>query len=276
MNAVEPQSADSTPGARAVDVHNITVEHGGRRALRGVSCHAPAGRITALVGPNGCGKSTLLGAMSGALVPSSGTVHLFGTPTCDYGLRRLARVRAVVPQRHTGYVEFTAADMVRLGCDAGRGAFERSRRSDTRRVAQALAATDASALAERKFAELSGGEQQRVLIARALAQQAPLMLLDEPTNHLDLATQLSIMDLIAEMDATVVVALHDLNFARHYADHVVLLRRGRVAAQGPAEDVLTPRRISRTFGIDVEEVTYPGTSRRHFLFSSPGRATEPP
>ncbi|RAV32967.1 ABC transporter ATP-binding protein [Corynebacterium heidelbergense] len=260
----------------AVSVDRVTVQRGRRKVLREVTCEAPAGRVTAIVGPNGSGKSTLLGAITHSLVPSSGSVSFFGTPNTSRSMRELARMRSVVAQQHDTWAGFSVNDIVRMGCDAGRGVFEFSRHSDSLRVREALSATQTAYAAERDFASLSGGEQQRVLISRALAQQAPVMVLDEPTNHLDLASQINIMELIGGLDKTVVLALHDLNLARHYADQVILLSAGSVAAQGPTAKVLTAERISRLFAVSADEVAHPRTGQPHFLFTPPQATAEPP
>ena len=232
---------------------------GGRTVLDTVDLAIPAGRITAVVGPNGAGKSTLLRAFAGLVTPASGEITLGGRPLGSHNRSELARLLAYLPQERAVHWPLAARAVVALGRlpHAGASTVE----ADAAAVDSALAAMDISDLAERPVVELSGGERARVLVARALAQQTPLLLADEPTAGLDPAHALALFELFTRLAAdgrTVVVALHDLRLAARFAHHVVLLADGGIAAVGPPADVLTPRYLEPAFGVTMLCTTIDG------------------
>ncbi|KYK13466.1 histidinol phosphatase [Streptomyces sp. CC71] len=238
----------------------------GRLILDGVSLAPRPGSVTGLLGPNGSGKSTLLRLLSGVLAPASGVVTLDGRPLGDWGRRAVARRVAVVEQHADTLVELTVLDVVRLGRIPHRRAWASAGDADEDAVRTALERTGLTEHADRFWHTLSGGERQRVQIARALAQEPRELLLDEPTNHLDVQHQLELLNLIAELPVTSVVALHDLNLAAMYCDQVVVLRQGRVVAAGPPGDTLTESLIADVYGVRAE-VTRPGPDDRpHIRF----------
>ncbi|MBJ6617933.1 ABC transporter ATP-binding protein [Streptomyces sp. DHE17-7] len=238
----------------------------GRLILDGVSLAPRPGSVTGLLGPNGSGKSTLLRLLSGVLAPASGVVTLDGRPLGDWGRRAVARRVAVVEQHADTLVELTVLDVVRLGRIPHRRAWASAGDADEDAVRTALERTGLTDHADRFWHTLSGGERQRVQIARALAQEPRELLLDEPTNHLDVQHQLELLNLIAELPVTSVVALHDLNLAAMYCDQVVVLRQGRVVAAGPPGDTLTESLIADVYGVRAE-VTRPGSDDRpHIRF----------
>lgn len=238
----------------------------GRLILDGVSLAPRPGSVTGLLGPNGSGKSTLLRLLSGVLAPASGVVTLDGRPLGDWGRRAVARRVAVVEQHADTLVELTVLDVVRLGRIPHRRAWASAGDADEDAVRTALERTGLTDHADRFWHTLSGGERQRVQIARALAQEPRELLLDEPTNHLDVQHQLELLNLIAELPVTSVVALHDLNLAAMYCDQVVVLRQGRVVAAGPPGDTLTESLIADVYGVRAE-VTRPGPDDRpHIRF----------
>ncbi|MEJ4113026.1 ABC transporter ATP-binding protein [Corynebacterium kroppenstedtii] len=251
----------------ALRLSGVSVTREGVRILDGVSFWAPRGGVTALVGPNGAGKSTVLRVVVGAERADEGEVVLCGRSTSGRGLRELSRERAMVTQQHGGGVDFTVEQVVEVGRTAGRGVLSGGRSGDAAAVWGALEATGTSHLAGRVFSTLSGGEQQRVLVARAVAQGTPVVLLDEPTNHLDLSSQFSLLELVAGLSVTVVMAVHDLNLALRYASHVVVMDRGGVVAEGVPEVVLTCELIRSTFGVEVDRIIHPRTGEHHLLFS---------
>ncbi|MBQ0876818.1 ABC transporter ATP-binding protein [Streptomyces sp. RT42] len=238
----------------------------GRLILDGVSLAPRPGSVTGLLGPNGSGKSTLLRLLSGVLAPASGVVTLDGRPLGDWGRRAVARRVAVVEQHADTLVELTVLDVVRLGRIPHRRAWASAGDADEDAVRTALERTGLTDRADRFWHTLSGGERQRVQIARALAQEPRELLLDEPTNHLDVQHQLELLNLIAELPVTSVVALHDLNLAAMYCDQVVVLRQGRVVTAGPPGDTLTESLIADVYGVRAE-VTRPGPDDRpHIRF----------
>ncbi|PVE12178.1 ABC transporter ATP-binding protein [Streptomyces scopuliridis] len=233
----------------------------GRLILDGVSLAPLPGAMTGLLGPNGSGKSTLLRLLAGVLAPSHGVVTLDGRPLDGLRRRDIARRVAVVEQQADTLVELSVADVVRLGRIPHRRAWHPPTRADEEAVTAALERTGLRDHASQLWSTLSGGERQRVQIARALAQEPRELLLDEPTNHLDIQHQLDLLNLVAELAVTSVVALHDLNLAAMFCDRIVMLQRGRVIAAGTPRQVLTEDRIADVYGVQVA-VTEPGEDGR--------------
>lgn len=177
--------------------------------------------------------------------------------------RQAARRRAVVTQHQTPSTDFTVREIVAMGRGPYHGVLDRETGHDRRIVAEALDRVDVARFAERMFATLSGGERQRVLLARALAQQAPLVILDEPTNHLDVRAQLDLLDLVRELGVTVLAALHDLDHAAAHADRVAVVHQGRIVDVGPPLEVLRPELIEEVFGVRAHVGPHPITGRPH-------------
>ncbi|MEU4309336.1 ABC transporter ATP-binding protein [Streptomyces rochei] len=266
--AAAAQAPDGTShaGPPTLVADRVSRAFDGRLILDGVSLAPRPGSVTGLLGPNGSGKSTLLRLLSGVLAPASGVVTLDGRPLGDWGRRAVARRVAVVEQHADTLVELTVLDVVRLGRIPHRRAWASAGDADEDAVRTALERTGLTDRADRFWHTLSGGERQRVQIARALAQEPRELLLDEPTNHLDVQHQLELLNLIAELPVTSVVALHDLNLAAMYCDQVVVLRQGRVVAAGPPGDTLTESLIADVYGVRAE-VTRPGPDDRpHIRF----------
>lgn len=237
-----------------IHASGVGYRYGRQDILAGVDLTAHPGQVVGLIGPNGSGKTTLLRTLHASLRPQEGAVLLDGRPLADLSARQVAREVAVVVQEHGGELPLLVADMVLLGRTPHRTGLGRHRAEDHRLAAQALVRVGASHLADRPFVGLSGGEKQRVLIARALAQQATHLLLDEPTNHLDIRYQHEVLHLVRGLEATVVVVLHDLNLAAVYCDHLVLLHRGRVVAAGTPREVLTPAVLEPVYEVGVRRV----------------------
>ncbi|UXA09766.1 ABC transporter ATP-binding protein [Mycobacterium sp. SMC-8] len=256
-----------------VEIGALCVDRGGRRVLNGVDVTAPPGTVVGVVGPNGCGKSTLLRALLGILRPSSGSVTVDGADVASMTPRQRARTTAAVLQDETGDFDLLVRDVVAMGRAPHKRMFQGDNTSDEAVIAEALALVDASALTDRSFALLSGGERQRVLVARALAQRPRLLVMDEPTNHLDVRHQFDVLALPARLGVTAVVALHDLNLAAHYCDHVVVLRNGAPVCTGPPETVLTATLIADVWGISASVGSHPRTGRPHVAFD-PSQSAE--
>lgn len=255
--------------AGGLTARGVTVRAGSTTLVEDASFSAPAGAITALLGPNGAGKSTLLRTVAGIEQPAAGSVSLGADDLLALPRRERARRLALVEQESTTELPLTVRDVVGLGRaphervlggrDPGAGAA----------VDAALARTGMAAFAARDVTTLSGGERQRVMLARALAQQPRVLVLDEPTNHLDVGAQLDALALLGELAAegmTVLAALHDLTLAAAYADHVVVLSRTRVVAEGPTVDTLTPERVRAVYGVDAAWVDNPLTGRPMLAF----------
>jgi len=246
---------------------NITVRRGGRAILDNVSCEAPAGRVTVILGPNGAGKSTLLRLFAGEFAPDAGRVWLGGRELSHWRAAEAARRRAVLPQESALAFPFRADEVVLMG----RAPHVRGTESaaDHAIAEEALARVDMAGKRARVFPSLSGGEKQRVHLARALAQiweasEGRALLLDEPTSSLDLAHQhgaLREARRLADAGVAVLAILHDLNLALAYADDVILLHGGRLAAAGPVGAALTPGRIREVFGVECRFLHAEGSPR---------------
>ncbi|MFC7405215.1 ABC transporter ATP-binding protein [Georgenia alba] len=244
-------------GGAELRIAGLAVRLGGVRVLDGVDAEVPAGSVTALVGPNGAGKSTVLRAIVGA-VPLDGALLLDGEDLVRMTRRSRARQISLVEQDAPAAVSRRVLDVVLLGRTPHRPRWGADSADDLAIVDAALERAGAAWLRDRDFATLSGGERQRVHLARALAQEPRLLLLDEPTNHLDVAAQLDVLALARDLrhdGVTVLAALHDLNHALRYADHVVVLSAGRAVAAGPPEQVLTGELVSEVYRVRARRVS---------------------
>lgn len=246
----------------ALAAERLQVTLGGARLLEGVELSVAKGEWLGLIGPNGAGKSTLLQALAG-LVECEGDVRLDGVTTRRLGRRELARRVALVPQQPQILWDVTVAEYVLLGRTPHIGYFAGERRSDELAAERAIARLGLRRFIGRTLRSLSGGELQRVLLARALAQEAPLLLLDEPTSALDLGRQQLALELVdrlrRESALTVVSAMHDLTLAGQFADRMLLLDSGRVVVQGPAQEVLTAETIRAHYGAAVRVIRENGS-----------------
>lgn len=241
----------------------------GARLVKGIDCVIEPGVPTALLGPNGAGKSTLLHLLAGVLHPSTGSVQLDGEDLSSLPSRTRAQRVAVVEQTVNSGQPLMAFDVVLLGRTPFQGLFASASADDFSIASAALETVGMGAFAGRLYETLSGGEQQRIQLARALAQQPRVLLLDEPTNHLDVGAQLGTMRLLRSLGSdgfTVVAALHDLNLAAEFCDHAILLDDGAVVAAGPTEEVLVPATIRKVFGIDVAVLENPLSGRPLIVF----------
>jgi iron complex transport system ATP-binding protein len=232
-----------------------------RPALDGVSLEVPDGACTAVLGPNGSGKSTLLRVLLGLLPPASGTARFRGRAVSGWSRVEMAREVGVVPQGEESAFPMTAREVVAMGRYPYLGAFRREGAGDREAVEEAMRRCDVLEMSGRPMDTLSGGERQRVRVARALAQQPAALALDEPTAALDVAHEMAIFELLGELGragTTVLLVTHNLNLAARYADRLVLLSRGRVAAQGTPAQVLTRETVQAVYGWPVRIARHPG------------------
>lgn len=234
-----------------VDFDDVTVRLGGRDVVQHASLTIEPGTVVGLVGPNGSGKSSLLRTLYRAVRPRHGSVRVDGQDVLRLSGRQAARAVAVMLQDAPTDFDLNVEETVLLGRAPHHAAFGRDTPADLDVVADAMRRTGVTDLADRMVATLSGGQRQRVLLARALAQQSPVLVLDEPSNHLDISHQHDLMTTVRSLRRTVIAALHDLNLATRYCDRVVVLDAGRIIAVGPPAEVLTPELIRTTFGVDV-------------------------
>ena len=249
----------------ALDAVEIT--RGSRIIVSDVSLAVEPGEVVGLLGRNGCGKSSLLRTCFRALRPTAGRVLLGGADVASLPRREVARRTAVMMQEPTDDLGLTVAESVLLGRTPHHRGFGQDTAEDRRRAETAMARTGVLHLAHRTVPTLSGGERQRMLLARALTQEAQVLVLDEPTNHLDLAYRFELMRLVAETGVTTLVALHDLDLALAYCDRVAVLDDGRLAALGTPGEVLTPELVRAVFGVEASPIVHPVTGRDHLLLS---------
>ncbi|MEV5827646.1 ABC transporter ATP-binding protein [Spirillospora sp. NPDC052242] len=250
-------TAGIEPGT--LEAEAVSVVLGGRTLVDRVSLVAAPSQVIGLVGPNGAGKSTLLRTFYRALRPASGRVLLDGDDVRRMPGRHLARRLAAVLQEAPGDFELTAYDVVAMGRTPHKRAFQGDDDADRKIIFGALAELEAADLADAPFDRLSGGEKQRVLIARALAQRTGTLVLDEPTNHLDLRHQIDALRLVRRLGVTAVIALHDLNLAAAYCDRVHVLDGGRTVAAGTPAEVLTADLLADVYRVDAEVTAHPRT-----------------
>lgn len=240
---------------RLIELSDVSFRYGEREVLGGVSLSVGTGEVVVLLGPNGAGKSTLLRICSGILAPQSGAVALSGRDPASYGRREMARLLSVVGQDPPVDFPMSVEEYVALGRFAHRGFFGGATGEDRREVGRALAMTGLAELSGRALSRLSAGERQRATVARAIAQGARVMLLDEPTAFLDIYHRVAFYEIVSALrDAcgvSALVASHDLSLCAEYGQRVVLLSEGRVRADGPPEEVLTPGHIEAAFGVAV-------------------------
>jgi iron complex transport system ATP-binding protein len=242
-------------------IEDLSVDYGPRRILHHISLDVQSGQVLALIGPNGAGKSTLIRAVSGVIPIASGTIRTNGDDFAKLSTLRRARYIATVPQAVSMPPAYTVWETVLFGRTPHLGFLGQLSSHDEGIARQSLSRVSALPLMDRRVGELSGGEQQRILLARALCQSTPILLLDEPTAHLDLQYQVSLLELVHELahrdQLAVLVALHDLNLAAHYADRVALMVAGNIKAIGKPQEVLQPQLIEDAYCLPVQVIKHP-------------------
>lgn len=233
-----------------IEASDVKATLGGNEILKGVGIQASQGDFVGIIGPNGSGKSTFLKCIYRTLKPDGGAVLLDGQNLLAMPYRQSAKCIAVLAQHNYYNFEFSVRDVVLMGRAPHKRAMERDNAEDYRIVDEALQTVGMRNLRDRSFQTLSGGEQQRVILARALAQQTPCLILDEPTNHLDIQYQLQLMDIVKGLGRTVLSAIHDLNIAAMYCTWLVVMKDGRIVTQGTPEQVLTPELIRKVYEVE--------------------------
>ena len=252
-------SKPRTSGRLVADA--VSLGYGDRTVVDALTFVVPDGAVTAVVGANACGKSTLLRGMARLLRPTSGAVLLDGEQIHRTSTRKVARTLGLLPQAPVTPEGVSVADLVSRGRHPHTGALRRWSTEDDTAVAEALALTGTTELAERAVDELSGGQRQRVWVAMALAQDTDLLLLDEPTTYLDVAHQMELLELLRDLNATrgttIVMVLHELNLAARFADHLVAMCEGRIVASGTPGEVLTEETVREVFGLPCRVIPDP-------------------
>ena len=235
----------------------IQVSFGSKTILHDISLAIQDKEFVGIIGPNGSGKSTFLKCLYRVLQPSGGKIYFDGSELSSLSHRDTALKMAVVAQHSTVNFDFSVLEMVLMGRSPYKGLLDRDQLDDYEIARYALAQVGLSDFESRNFNTLSGGEQQRVILARALAQRTECLVLDEPTNHLDIKYQLELMTIVKRLDATVVSAIHDLNLAAIYCDRIIALKEGHIVCSGTPQEVLTAETIRHIYGVSAMVQTLP-------------------
>jgi iron complex transport system ATP-binding protein len=256
-----------------IEVNNLCWNVNGKSILNDISFTIPTGQFVGVIGTNGSGKTSLLRSLYRFTKPSSGSVLLNGHNIWQQSAINVAKQIAVVSQSNTA-TPYKAIDVVAMGLIPHKALFEGPNKQDKALIDNALTQLDLSSLKNNDFETLSGGEQQRVLIARAIVQQGhnrdasqQLLIMDEPTNHLDVHYQLDLLQRVKNLGISVIVSLHDLNIASAFCDQLLLIDNGKIIRQGTPQQVLEPELISRIYNVDVSVIEHPTHQRPHLLFS---------
>lgn len=235
-----------------ITIENLSAGYGSKQIIKNISLSLSSGKITGLIGPNGSGKSTLLKCIYRVLTPNDGVIYIDNKKLSTLSYKDSAKFIAVLTQHHLSGFDLTVKNVVLMGRTPYKSVMEDDTHEDYEIAKNAMEDTGTTSMSDLSFTTLSGGEQQRVMLARALAQKTPCLLLDEPTNHLDITYQLQIMDLIRKKELTVVAAIHDLNIAALYCDEIVALQDGKIIAQGPVKEVLTAELIKNLYHVNAK------------------------
>lgn len=248
-----------------LSTENIRLSYGAQEILKGVSINGNTGEFIGIIGPNGSGKSTLLKCIYRILKPHAGQVFLDGEELSGISIRNSAKKMAVVAQHNYYNFDFSVMEVVLMGRAPHKKTMERDNAKDFQIAQKALETVEMEGFANRSFSTLSGGEQQRVILARALAQQAPCLILDEPTNHLDITHQIQLMKIVKNLKVTVISAVHDLNIAAMFCDRLYVLQDGEIVGQGTPQEVLTAEFIKKIYRVETE-IVYDSAGQLHVLF----------
>ncbi len=236
----------------AITIRSASTGYGRTKVLESVDLVFDQGGFVGVLGPNGSGKTTLLRLISGVLEPWEGSVSLFGKPLSSFSRKEVARIVGVIPQESYFAFEFTVSEIVLMGRSPYIRRFGFESETDREIATQAMEQTEILHLRDRPVNRISGGERQRVVIARVLAQKPRVLILDEPTSHLDLNHQVEVYDILEKLNSeglTVIVISHDLNLAGQYCRRLVLLDSGRLVASGMPEEILSPSLIERVYKV---------------------------
>ena len=240
-----------------IQTDTIQVSFGSKSILHDISLAIQDKEFVGIIGPNGSGKSTFLKCLYRVLQPSGGKIYFDGSELSSLSHRDTALKMAVVAQHSTVNFDFSVLEMVLMGRSPYKGLLDRDQLDDYEIARHALSEVGLSDFESRNFNTLSGGEQQRVILARALAQRTECLVLDEPTNHLDIKYQLELMTIVKRLDATVVSAIHDLNLAAIYCDRIIALKDGHIVCSGTPQDVLSSDTIRHIYGVSAMVQTLP-------------------
>lgn len=248
-----------------LNIEKLQVTIGQTRIIKEISLSLEKGDFVGIIGPNGSGKSTLLRSIYRTLKPSAGAIYIGGEKIDNMSYKDSAKKMAVVGQHNEHKFEFNVFDMVMMGRAPHKAFMERDSLKDKKIAMDALKKVSMEGFIHRDYTSLSGGEKQRVILARALAQEAELLILDEPTNHLDVKHQLEIMNVVQSLDTTVLFAVHDLNIALMYCNKICIIVEGRLQAIGDPEVLITPKMIASVYGVSASIIRREN-GKKHVIF----------
>lgn len=242
---------------------------GENHILKGLSIHANKREFVGIIGPNGSGKSTLLKCIYRTLKPSIGTIFLDNKNIKEFSMKESAKKMAVVSQHNNYNFDFTVSDMVLMGRAPHKKFIEKDNAEDYKIMKESLSKVGMLSYANRNFSSLSGGEKQRIILARALAQNTECLILDEPTNHLDIKYQLQFMATVKKLGITVISAIHDLNIAALYCDKIYAIKSGKIVSYGTPKEVLTEELIKSLYEVDAKVMVDKETDTLNIIYRAP-------
>lgn len=248
-----------------ITTKNLNISYGSLDIVKDLDLEIPKGKITTIIGANGCGKSTILKTIARIIEPKSGDIFINGKNVKEQKPNELAKVMAVLPQAPTAPSGLTVEELIAYGRFPYQKGFGKLKKEDNDIITWALKATGIEEFRERTMDALSGGQRQRAWIAMALAQQTDILVLDEPTTYLDLAHQLEVLKVLEELNksqgTTIVMVIHELNNAARFADHMIGVKKGKIACQGTADEVMTKENLKELFNIDAEIMKDPRNNK---------------
>lgn len=249
-----------------IEVEDVNISVPKKRIVHEASIHVDEGEFVGLLGPNGSGKSTLLKTIYRTMKRESGEIEFEHRPIDDISLRESALLMSVVTQHNYYNFDFKVEEVVMMGRTPHKKAMQLDNEEDHEIVNRALEKVDMLDFKDRNFSSLSGGEQQRIILARALAQDTPCMVLDEPTNHLDIKYQLDVLDIVKSLGITTLCALHDMNLAAQYCDRIYILSQGHIVKEGTPEEVITEDMIEEIYGVKASVERHPKTGLLNIVY----------
>ena len=250
-----------------LDISSLSFNFGSKNILADIDLSIKDNGIVGIIGPNGSGKSTLLKCIYRVLKPKTGTIFIDGKNINDYQFKETAKKMAVVAQHNDTHFDFNVLEMVLIGRSPHKKFMERDSAEDIELAYKALEQVNMKDFADRNFSSLSGGEKQRIILARALVQNTDCLILDEPTNHLDIKHQLHFMSLAKDLKITVISAIHDLNIAAMYCDKIYALKEGQIIAAGNVYEVITEEVIKTLYDVEAK-IIYDEEKKPHVIFKN--------
>lgn len=250
-----------------LDISSLSFNFGSKNILADIDLSIKDNGIVGIIGPNGSGKSTLLKCIYRVLKPKTGTIFIDGKNINDYQFKETAKKMAVVAQHNDTHFDFNVLEMVLIGRSPHKKFMERDSAEDIELAYKALEQVNMKDFADRSFSSLSGGEKQRIILARALVQNTDCLILDEPTNHLDIKHQLHFMSLAKDLKITVISAIHDLNIAAMYCDKIYALKEGQIIASGSVDEVITEEVIKTLYDVEAK-IIYDEEKKPHVIFKN--------